>query len=108
MTKLRLLLWLSFPALSFFSWCIFAGLFTDTLHQISFVLLPLAIPFYLWALLFTIPINIFTVIAFVKGRILRHNGGKDYRMYFVAGGVNLLISILWAISIFGFGWILTA
>ena len=108
MTNLKKKLWYIFPALSFISWLIFAGYFTDLLPYSLDSLILVSFPFYLGAALLTIPLNIFTLIAIILGIKCKRKKESECKTYFIAGILNLLISIIWAVSIFGFNWILTA
>ena len=100
--------WSLFPVLSLLSWITIVGLFTKTLpNNLSFLVL-LAIPFYMGAIMFTIPLNIFTIIALLKGHKTKLKKKQKHKTYYVVGYLNLLVSMLWAFTTFKLGWILTA
>jgi len=108
MNKYKIILWYAFPVVGLISWIIFAGVQTNRLVNIYFLLNPAVLFFYLSSLLFTIPINIFSIIAFVCGRFYLEKGKNIGKHCIMSGIFTTLLSLLWFLSIYLFGWIVTA
>ena len=100
--------WFAFPILALFALVAFAGIATGVLDRSHYFLNVLTTIFYLGALLFTVPINIFTVIALVVSYRHWKSGRPGWKTSAIAGVANFIISLLWIGSIILNEWYMTA